>query len=442
MKTTKPIVLLALVLLTTAAVQPAEAMVKPKISNTRTASCLVKITSDPADLPLSDIVIDYLLHSSGVAGKAAREVLNISPDDAFQLFTIEDVAKYSAALPRSSRSTTAAARRATAVRARPSSPRPTTTATTTRTSPRPARTPTTPSRRPTTPAASTTSTDEQTYLLKLQVELGEEVLDEPIKPAAEEFMNALIDNFRSALSEAYEDYIRRLDNQRLLADKEADRAENKLVQMQSRLRDISGSRDLSRNVILQNISRLRNSIHTTKMQKATDQVDMDATTREIAVTKVKIREKVENDPIKNELQKIVDIHTKSLENIQKLVKEGAVSSTEVDNVLEKLARARIELAKRRQEISIAEGGNRLNQLSSKLADDTRQMAQYDLYLSSKEHQLAEAEELLARADDYELLSLKADIAKQSLQETLLWRERTARKARLLQPPAVTVLGAS
>jgi len=200
--------LLALVLLTAAAAQPAEAMVKPKISNTRTASCLVKITADPAVLPLSDIVIDYLLHSSGVAGKAAREVLDISPDDAFQLFTIEDVAKYSAELPRSSsRSRTAVARTATRPAAAPrptaTSRTPTTTATT--------RTPAFPGgflsgRSTGTTAKSPTSDAEQTYLLKLQVGLGEEVLDEPIKPAAEEFMNALIENLRETLTNAYENH--------------------------------------------------------------------------------------------------------------------------------------------------------------------------------------------------------------------------------------------
>ena len=251
MKTTKPAaILLALVLLIAAAAKPAEAMVKPKISNTRTASCLVKITSDPAVLPLSDIVIKYLLHSSGVAGKAARDVLDISPDDAFQLFTIEDVAKYSAGLPRSSSRTTttavrapsparipafpaasimpgkivpkpkptpsrtvrrgyseegiskitAAARRAAAARTpartAAATPRPTTTS---------SRRPTTRTR-PTTPAASPTSAAEETILFKLQVNLSEELDGKPIKPAAEEFMGALINNLRETLTNAYENH--------------------------------------------------------------------------------------------------------------------------------------------------------------------------------------------------------------------------------------------
>ena len=51
---------------------------KPQVSQTRTASCLVKVTADPAVVPLDMQTIQYLLESSAVAGKAAREVLGIT----------------------------------------------------------------------------------------------------------------------------------------------------------------------------------------------------------------------------------------------------------------------------------------------------------------------------------------------------------------------------
>ena len=45
------------------------------ISNTRNASCLVKITADPSLINLDFDTVDFLLHSSSVYDKAAREVL-------------------------------------------------------------------------------------------------------------------------------------------------------------------------------------------------------------------------------------------------------------------------------------------------------------------------------------------------------------------------------
>ena len=45
--------------------------------DTHSASCLVKVTANPVILPLNIGTIDYLLNSSAVAGKAAREILGI-----------------------------------------------------------------------------------------------------------------------------------------------------------------------------------------------------------------------------------------------------------------------------------------------------------------------------------------------------------------------------
>jgi hypothetical protein len=255
-------------------------------------------------------------------------------------------------------------------------------------------------------------------------------------------MNALIENLRRALSDAFDDYRDKIQGQQDLADEEATRAEMKLVKMQKDLRSISDYRDLSRSVILTDISNRRSDIQKFEMRKASTKIEMDAITREIADTEVKIRKKVANDPITIELQRIVDIQTDSLKRTQELVKEGAVSSAEVDDVLEKLARARIEIAKRREEISNAEGGNRLNQLSTRLAQYTQKMAQDELSLSSTKERLDEARDFLDRTDNYELLSLKADIATQSLTAALTWLEQIERKSRSIQPPAVTVLGGS
>jgi hypothetical protein len=68
------------------------------------------------------------------------------------------------------------------------------------------------------------------------------------------------------------------------------------------------------------------------------------------------------------------------------------------------------------------------------------VAQYRAQLAGYQQQLAHAEALLGKADEYELLSLKADVARQSLQETIVWRDRMSRRIRLIQPPEVSVIG--
>jgi len=85
----RTVILLSLVLFIAGAVQAAEKPAEAKISNTRFASCVVKITANPIVFPLNYEAVESLLRSSGVAGKAGREVLGLSPEQSVNLFFIE-----------------------------------------------------------------------------------------------------------------------------------------------------------------------------------------------------------------------------------------------------------------------------------------------------------------------------------------------------------------
>lgn len=238
MKTAKLILILViLIVLITSSVQSQE------ISNTRTASCLIKITCDSAVLPLNLETIDCLLYSSGVGGKAAREVLDVSQDQVGDFFIIryvhelisdskqksprrdssemegsmdEDEYEYTMMMdlkmeyeempmdmmePMGSKSS-----------GRSSSGR--------GSSRRPRRIPST-SRTITT---YNLSAGEQTVLFSLHIELPEQV-----KPLAKEYMNALVDNLRQALMSAYNGYEEKLENMLQFAESRRDRAQSRLA---------------------------------------------------------------------------------------------------------------------------------------------------------------------------------------------------------------------
>jgi len=433
MEATKHIVvLLVLLLLISVPAQSANNPAAAVLSNTHVASCLVKITFDPLVLPLDDITIDYLLHSSSVGGKVAREVLNISPDQVSDIFKIEALAGGAGRIPpepslrRRSVPTNMETKEYdemmemermrwgdTASTTRPKSYR----------------------RAPTTTAKPPSSAAEQTLLFWLSVELGNDV-----KPAAEEFMDALVDSLRSTLVKVFEDYKLRFNKQLQLAEQEATSAENDLREKQKTLREISRSRVLDRDSILADIYRLRQNVQTAKMNQASNQVIIDATTKRIADIQARIKKQLENDSITIELQSIVEMSGKLVIEAEKQVKAGTISSLQLDELKEKLARARIEIARRREQLSSSVGGNRIESLNKELADRSIQATQDGASIRSLEQQLVEAESLLAKADDYELLSLKADIAKQNLQESILWRDRTGRQIRFLQSPMVSILG--
>ncbi|MHC4438789.1 MAG: hypothetical protein ACYS3S_15605 [Planctomycetota bacterium] len=228
METTKrTIIMLLLALLTTGATQSVA------VSNTRTASCLVKITCDSAILPLNSDTIDYLLHSSGVGGKAARQILDVSSDQVRDFFIIEYVQElisdvksksskggssgmeggmdeYEYAMmmeaeigmsmmdPMGPKSLTRFSRGGPRTRRNPSTGR--------------------------TITASDLSADEQTFLFSLHIELPEQV-----KPLAKEFMNALVENLRQALTNAYNEYEDKLENMLQFAESRCDRARSQLA---------------------------------------------------------------------------------------------------------------------------------------------------------------------------------------------------------------------
>ena len=413
------VILLVLILLISVPAQSANQPTTADFSNTRIASCLVKVTFDPLVLPLDDITIDYLLHSSSIGGKVAREVLNISPDQVSDIFKIEALA--GAARPswlgyaETGRILTEDRRQKTEGRGQKTEGR---------------------GQRPELLSSEQMSfATEQTLLFWLSVELGNDV-----KPAAEEFMDALVGSLRSTLVKVFEDYKLRFNNQLQLAEQEATSAETDLREKQKTLREISRSRVLDRDSILADIYRLRQNVQTAKMNQASNQVIIDATTKRIADIQAKIKQQLENDSITIDLQSIVEMSGKLVIEAEKQVKEGKISSLQLDELKEKLARARIEIARRREKLSISVGGNLIESLNRELADRSIQATQDGTSIRSLEQQLVEAESLLAKADDYELLSLKADIAKQNLQESILWRDRTSRQIRFLRSPMVSILG--
>lgn len=252
---------------------------------------------------------------------------------------------------------------------------------------------------------------------------------------------ALIENLRSALRGAFDQYNDKLNNQLNLAGEEADRAEIDLVQMQNDLSNISDSRDLSRQSILSDIRTLRQKLQSTIMQRASDETLYEATAKRIAETQNKRQKLAANDTITRELKSIIAVHRRHLVEIERLYNVGKASAANVQDVKEKIIRANIELAQRREQIISPPGSVVISSLNDELASLATNMALAQQEKQSLEEQLEDAKDLLRKADPYELLSLKADIAKQNLEEALLWRARLGRNIRSIQPPDVTVIGA-
>jgi hypothetical protein len=436
METAKYIIMiLILASLTTGTVISEES----KISDTLTASCLVKITSDPAILPLDDTTVDYLLHSSGVGGKAARDKLGIqlSEEALENAIKIECLADEAGIIPsrpsglgnppseqESASEFENKFRRSIGNEYLPfgSELKP------------PRSTGRRMNREPISIAP------EQMILLRLSVNLQEDNIGMTVKPAAEEFMNAVIENLRDALRGAFDEYRNRVHGRLELAEEEASRTERELSDIQERLRKIADSHILDKDRILGDIMDLRRNLQNIKMNQESDRVIVESITKRIAETQARAKEQIANDTVLKEIQQIIERQQQQVTAAKLLADRGMAGEDKIVEAEQNLSRARIELAQRKEELSRSAGGNEIESLNRQLADRSIQESQNQARIAALNKQLAEQEDLLNKTDDYELLSLKTDIAKQNLQEALIWRDRISRQMRLIQPPMVSVLG--
>jgi hypothetical protein len=251
-------ILLSLVLLITGTIQAAG---KPKISNSRFASCVVKITANPNVFPLNFGTIESLLRSSSVAGRAGRNVLGLPPERSIEFFGIEPLSRDSAdAIPpepqrmgddmmmdeRMMRSeqrmiedrdmyaemTDEPAR--TASRRSRSELRSARSVRGGRTGRGDIGLYGEEARRPRVIAPEPPGPDvEQMLLFRLTVELPEDV-----KPAAEEFMNVLIDLMRRTILDEARDYSVALQNRLSRIREQRERAQAQLSEMMGQARAI------------------------------------------------------------------------------------------------------------------------------------------------------------------------------------------------------------
>lgn len=429
-----------------------------KLSNTRTASCMMIVSADPDIFPLWEENINTLVLSTGVGVRAVKDVLG-TDEDVMNFINYHTNKGYSTdpggekldgglgggyggemmsmyapgAMPRASSRTTTS-------RSRPPVPRtpsrPTTAATSTRRPPT-TRTPTSTARTYATTRKPLSRLGNQNRVyMTVEVELG----DREVPSAAVELLNTFVSNFTMALEGAFEDYKGSFDNQRDAAEIEAHDAEEHVMQLQHELRVLSGSRDLSPQVVRDDIRKIRTGLENAEMNLTSYEGDTKAYSRQIAENEAILKEKLKTDVILKELERVVQINQEKEQHIRKLRPNHVSAAADVLKASEELAKARIELARRKDELS--------KSLRIRTSDLTSMLAQYAMKRTQREHELqalerrlAESQDLIEKADRYEIQVLKLGLAKRNLEDAIMWRDDLKRQMRVPVAPSVIVMGA-
>jgi hypothetical protein len=178
-----------------------------------------------------------------------------------------------------------------------------------------------------------------------------------------------------------------------------------------------------------------------EMELARLQGRIPAVEEQIKRIQMEIDEKVNADQVSVELRSILAIQVKYLEGVKKLVDAGTVSSSELANAEEKLARAKIDLAMRREQIGSSAGADQLAKFSSELATLAIDMAEKKAMLEVVSNQLNRIEQQLTAST---ILDPKVSQIRQAVRALEIADRRINELNTLalnVQPPTVSVLGA-
>lgn len=430
-------------------------------SGIRFASCLVKVTTDPTVLPLSQEAIDYMFRSPRVFGESARKifiavprndatvlrirVLSVGAHPAIDQYLRLDNREIRAVspeghpivyvTPQSDQSSEAAD-----VQYRMLS----TAVGDTTTGPRAQRV----------PYADLLSMH-STLLFKVTVELPDDVKLKPEvaqfdaevekyppdrKPAARLFTKGLIAHFQVLLLNISEEEKHRVQGQIRVAAEEMDLAERKLADMQSELRTMSASHNLSQGIIRNEIAAMQADLESLRLKQATDAAFRQALLGRIDEVRGKVDQSSVKDPITRELETIVANRTQQLQLSEELVKNKTAPLNAVDAARYDLAKAQIELLQRREELSRKAGNQELEGLTSKLAELSLQTMQTEARIGGLEEGIRRAQALLPDADVYERESIRLEVAKRALEAAVVRFDRAEQRLRLVEAPSVTVVG--
>ena len=256
---------------------------------------------------------------------------------------------------------------------------------------------------------------------------------------AEEFLQALVANFRASVETIYQSESNRLDEQIRLTGREIEYADVELRSLQQSLAEFS-DRDSSPESLRSNITAITSQMQSLRLETASQEAYRKGVLNRINEIRNEVERTLRDDTISAELEQIIQRRTAELKNAKAKVDTGLVAVSGLAEIEDKLAQARIDLARRHEELSKTGSAASLGQLTNELTTLTLELERMQARENHLQRQLDEARSLLGRAGEYERLMLKLDIAKQNLREAETVNSKAKQRARMLQMPSITVIG--
>lgn len=278
------------------------------------------------------------------------------------------------------------------------------------------------------------ASNEISLLLSLEV-----CLPSGVKPAAEEFLKAIVSNFREAVEVVYRSEYDRLANQTQVMQEQIAYAERELKEIQRSLVEFS-DRDFSYDGLRKSITLLNAHLQDLQVDRALQEARRDSVLKRIAEIREDADRILRDDTIATELGQIINRRVGELKNAKGKVDAGMLPQGDLAALEDKLAMAKIDLARRREELAKTGSAAGLAQLTAELTTITLERDRMEAREQQLRRQLDQARAMLERSSDYERLEIKCDIARKNLMEAETANSKASQRLRMFQMPTITVVG--
>lgn len=424
-----------------------------------TASCLLKIRSDPRILPMEPRMLDYLLNSSGVAGETSAELLREKGYTCKIMFRPLSVGSetlglapaegggfgYGAAAPpvagfgMGGSGLGGYGGGGTLGAAPPSAEPPS--AGVAFAAGGPPRAVGGGGMMSVAGMAANVGSAGGGHVLIGRLEIGLEV---PEPELARKIMADVTQRLQKVLAQAHEAESKQLSEMQDVAAREVDEAHAKLEALHVRRLELtskSGMSDLSREAILALSARIETERQDVALKTESQRAREAALQKQIKQIAEEGKQSTADHPAVKAYQSRLDAARQQMERVKQLVAAGTATQAEQQAAQANAALIEAEVAMRLEELAESRGGKRLAALNDQLAALSVDVAEAQVRLKSLDERSAQVRKLLELADEYELqVGIELPIAR-ARYESARYREQELKTwMRALRAPSVTVIG--
>jgi len=274
-----------------------------------------------------------------------------------------------------------------------------------------------------------------TVVVRLLVDLPADV-----KPAAREFVRAMVNNLHDSLWDSYQWHSRELEDHIRMAEDRQRRAGEEL-------NEVLAGADLS--LIQADVGELaarrrelQRDIQIIEIEQASRDARRQAIEEQIQRTRKELDQRQHQDEITGDLTRIVQTNEELLANLEKQFQAGRLAESDVIKARENVMRARIELARRREELAKSVGGDQVGRLSDELSQMAIDTAEGKARHRMLYEQVDATQTRLEQASRFDPKAAQIRMAREALNAAERRVAELQRRKADLNPPMVTVLGAN